>query len=267
MAVNLIHKALCSTVFRHTTNHMMKLVPVLSDHLPSMEQDILCCTITKQAQCIAEFKYVSNPHIDLLEDPSVVLNNHSLHSIVLAYCHNQKKTFLSLDQDHSTGQVILTYPWKYQSADNCCAHHLVRYMEYENGTPALHWFNYAGIATVGERMDWNKEEEQPIPKSETELNAIAMMVFDWLACPDLTQADAVDWPAIVTIDFCLQHPLMQPTSPVAKLWPTTTCLPWPMHLLPVWLIWDATPPTSTVIQRSSKLVQVDVDANDFWLPW
>jgi len=126
--------------FRRTTNLMMKLVPILSDCLPSLKQDILCHTITKQAQCIAEFKYVSNPHIDLLDNPSVALSNHSLCSIVLAYCHNCKNTFLSLDQDHSTGQVILTYPQKYWSAANGHVHHLVKYMEYENGTQALCWF-------------------------------------------------------------------------------------------------------------------------------
>jgi len=63
IAVNLIHKTLHSTTFRHTTNLMMKLVPLFSDHLPSMEQGILCQTITlstKQAQCVVEFEYVSN---------------------------------------------------------------------------------------------------------------------------------------------------------------------------------------------------------------
>ncbi len=92
---------------------MMKLVPLFSDCLPSMEQDILCCIITKQVQCIAEFEYVSDSHINLLDKPSVALSNYSLHSIVLAYCHNWKNTFLSLDQDHATGQVILAYPQKY----------------------------------------------------------------------------------------------------------------------------------------------------------
>ena len=74
---------------------MMK--PLFSSHLPSMEQDILYHTITKQVQCIAEFEYVSNSHINLLDKPSVALSNHSLHSIVLAYHHNQKKTFFSLN--------------------------------------------------------------------------------------------------------------------------------------------------------------------------
>jgi len=119
-----------------------------------MEQDIICHMITKQAQCLAEFEYVSNPHIDLTDEPSAAFNNHSLHSIVMAYQHNWKKTFLSLDWDHSSGQVILTYPRKYQSDTNGHAHHLVKYIEYENGTAALCWFNYLGLATASD-MDWN----------------------------------------------------------------------------------------------------------------
>jgi len=83
IATNLIDKALCSTAFRHTTNLMMKLAPLFSDLLPSTEQDILCWTITKQAQCIAEFKYMSNCHIDLLDKPSAAMKNHSLCSIVI----------------------------------------------------------------------------------------------------------------------------------------------------------------------------------------
>jgi len=161
IVVNLLHKALCSTAFRHTTTLMMKLVPILSNCLPSLQQNILCHTIRKQAQCVVEFEYVSSPHIDLLDNPSMALSNHSLHSIVLAYCHNQKKTSLSLDQDHSTGQIILTYPWKYQSEANGCAHHLIKDMEYENGTPALHWFNYAGIAIAGEMGTGVKRKNVP----------------------------------------------------------------------------------------------------------
>jgi len=87
-------------------------------------------------------------------------------------------------------------------------------MEYENGTPALHWFNYAGIATAGE-MDWNKEGEHPIPESETELNAITMMEFHWMDSLDLTQTDAVDWPAIDTNDLSVAS-FMQVTNPVVK---------------------------------------------------
>jgi len=108
IAINLIHKALHSTTFRHTTNLTMKLVPLFSDQLPSTEQDILCQTIMKHAQCVVEFEYVSNCHINLLNKPSVALNNHSLCSIVLAYCHKQKMTFLSLDWDHWPGYLDLS---------------------------------------------------------------------------------------------------------------------------------------------------------------
>jgi len=97
MAITLHHKALQTKAFWCTTKLMVKLVPLFSDCLPSAEQDILCHTITKQAQCIAKFEYVSNPHIDLLDKPSAALNNHPLCSIVMAYCHNRKKTFHSLD--------------------------------------------------------------------------------------------------------------------------------------------------------------------------
>jgi len=64
-------------------------------------------------------------------------------------------------------------------------------MEYKNSPLALCWFNYAGRAAAAE-MEWNKEEECPIPRSELELNKIVTMTFDWLDCPNLTQADTVD---------------------------------------------------------------------------
>jgi len=47
MAANLVCKALHSTTFQCTTNLMMKLVPLYYDHIPSAQQDILCCTIMK----------------------------------------------------------------------------------------------------------------------------------------------------------------------------------------------------------------------------
>jgi len=30
------------------------------------------------------------------------------------------------------------------------------------------------------KIEWNKEEEYPIPKSKQELNKIVTMTFDWL---------------------------------------------------------------------------------------
>ncbi len=96
-AIVLLHKALQTTLFKHSTNLTMKLVPLFSDCLPSAEQDAIHCTITKQALCLAKFEFVSNPHINLIDKSSVKLHNHSLRTIVLAYHHNWKKTFLSID--------------------------------------------------------------------------------------------------------------------------------------------------------------------------
>jgi len=55
-------------------------------------------------------------------------------------------------------------------------------MEYKNGTPALCWFSYLGLAATND-MDWNEAEGRPIPKSKTKLKKIATMEFDWLDCP------------------------------------------------------------------------------------
>jgi len=194
IAAVLVCKALHSTAFRCTTNLMMKLVPLYSNHTPLMQQDNLLHTITKHAQCLAVFEHVSNPHINCLDKHSDLLSNHSLHLIVLTYWINWKlKTFLSLDCNHSTGQVIFTYPHKYWGVTSSWAHHLVKYMEYENGPPALHWFSYAGLVAVA-KMTHNKEEECPVPKSEQELNKISTMTFDLLDCPDLAQTDTMDCP-------------------------------------------------------------------------
>jgi len=68
-------------------------------------------------------------------------------------------------------------------------------MEYENGTPALCWFNYLGLAAASD-MDWNAAEGHLIPKAKKELNAVATMEFDWLDCPNLMQAEDVNQPTI-----------------------------------------------------------------------
>jgi len=52
-------------------------------------------------------------------------------------------------------------------------------MEYKNGLPALCSFNHTGTAATQE-MDWNKEEERPVPRSEMKLHKIATMEFNWL---------------------------------------------------------------------------------------
>jgi len=181
----------------------MKLVPLYSDCIPSMQQDILWCTITKYAQCLVVFKHVSNPHINCLDVCSNLLSNHSLCLIALSYWVNCKaRTFLSLDHDCSIGQVIFTYPCKYQGVANSRAHHLVKYMEYKNGHLALCWFSYAGL-TAAAKMEWNNEEECPVPKSELELTKIVTVTFDLLDCPDLAQAGTVDCPQINTKDLSI----------------------------------------------------------------
>jgi len=93
-------KALHSKAFWHTTNLMMKLVPLHSEHIPLAQKEILCCTIMKQAQCLGMFEHISNPHIDFLDERSELLSNHSLCSIALSYQINcRAKTFLSLDHN------------------------------------------------------------------------------------------------------------------------------------------------------------------------
>jgi len=89
IATNLLHKALRSTAFWHATNLIIKVVPLLTDHMPLVNQNLLCCTITKQALCVSEYEYVGNPHIDLMDELSPILKNNSLHSLVLAYCHKK----------------------------------------------------------------------------------------------------------------------------------------------------------------------------------
>ncbi len=134
-------------------------------------------------------------------------------------------------------------------------------MEYENGTPALCWFNYAGL-TAADEMDWNKVEAHPIPKSETELNAVAMIKFDWLDCPDLTQSDMVDWPAIGTEDLSIAS-FDTGHKPSGKVADYNDSLATAQVSVAGMVDSNATPPSSSnVIQGSSKLVPVNVDAND-----
>jgi len=52
-------------------------------------------------------------------------------------------------------------------------------------------------------MEWNKEKEHPIPKSESELNKIAAMTFNGLNCPNLAQADKLNQPHIDTEDLSI----------------------------------------------------------------
>ena len=201
IATNYLHRALRSGVFRRTTNLKMKLVPVLSDRVPSVMQDTIRSMITKQARCLEAFEYVVNTHIDCLDEPVALLKNHSLRTLALSYRFSGGlKTFLSLDRNRTTGHVVLTYPKKYRHAANSRAHHLVKYVEYEMGTPALRWFNIAGLVAAGE-MIWDAKANRPVHKSESELKAILKMEFDWLDCPDLSQADVVDRPLVNVEDL------------------------------------------------------------------
>jgi len=61
---------------------------------------------------------------------------------------------------------------------------------------------YAGLTAAAE-MEWNKEEECPISKSESELKKIATMTIYWLDCPDLAQAYTMDQPQINTEDLSI----------------------------------------------------------------
>ena len=76
----------------------------------------------------------------------------------------------------------------------------MKYMEYEMGTPALRWFNIAGLVAADE-MVWDAKAGRPVHKSESELKAILKMEFDWLDCPDLSQADVVDRPLVNVEDL------------------------------------------------------------------
>jgi len=130
IAADLVCKLSTALPSTCTTNLMMKLVPLYSNHFASMQQDIFWHTITKHAQCLAVFDHISNPYIDCLDECSGLLSNHSVCFIALSYWVNQKaKTFLSLGWDHSTGQVIFTYPCKYWGIVNSREYHLVKYKD------------------------------------------------------------------------------------------------------------------------------------------
>jgi len=68
------------------------------------------------------------------------------------------------------------------------------------GTPALRWFNIAGLVAADE-MVWDAKAGRPVHKSESELKAILKMEFDWLDCPDLSQANVVHHPSLNVEDL------------------------------------------------------------------
>jgi len=134
-------------------------------------------------------------------------------------------------------------------------------MEYKNGTPALCWFNYLGLAAAN-NMDWNAAKGWPIPKSKTKLKKIATMEFDWLDCPDLNQTEDVTHPTIGTEDlsvvsFDASH---KPSGTAAADGDSLTTA---QALVTNTAGSNSAPPsTSTVIQGSSKLAPIDAEAND-----
>jgi len=70
------------------------------------------------------------------------------------------------------------------------------------GTPALHWFNITGLVAA-DKMAWDAKAGWLVHKSESELKAILKMEFDWLDCPDLSQADVVDCPSVNVEDLSI----------------------------------------------------------------
>jgi len=133
-------------------------------------------------------------------------------------------------------------------------------MEYKNGTPALHWFNYAGLAAAG-KMTWTVAEAHLIPRSESELTALATMEFNWLDCPDLTQSDTVDRPAINTEDLSIAS-FDAGHKPSGKVIDDNDSLATAQASVAGMVNSNAAPlAASTAIQGSSKLTPVDVNAN------
>jgi len=99
------------------------------------------------------------------------------------------------------------------------------------------------------------------PKSKTKLNATATMEFGWLDCPDLTQTDAVDWPAIDTDDLSVAS-FIAGHKPSCEVADDNNSLATAQASVAGIVDPNATPPASNAIQGSSKLVPVDVNADD-----
>ncbi len=88
------------------------------------------------------------------------------------------------------------------------------------------------------------------------------MEFDWLDCPDLTQTDTTNQPAINTEDLSIAS-FDAGHKPSGKVVDDNDSLATAQVSVAGMVDSNAAPPTaSTIIQGSSKLVPVDVDAND-----
>jgi len=115
---------------------------------------------------------------------------------------------------------------------------------------------------MAQEMNWNKKEEWPVPRSETELQELATMEFVWL--------DSLTWNKVrlLTNQSLIQKtylcpPLVLDTSPVAATQlPMMTQLLW---LRPQWLaqlMQVLLPPTPTIAPGSSKVKPIDLDTDN-----
>jgi len=108
--------------------------------------------------------------------------------------------------------------------------------------------------------EWNKEEKCPVPKSELELTKLATIIFDWLDCPDLGQADTMDCPQIDTEDlsissFDIGH---LPSGKVAA----SNSLAMAQASITGTIDKDAEPSAKTVALGAKSFMPVDIDADD-----
>jgi len=111
-------------------------------------------------------------------------------------------------------------------------------------------------------MDWNAAEGWLIPKSKAKLTKIATMEFNWLDCPDLNKVEDVTCAAISAeelsvVTFDMGH------KPSGKAAADDDSLTTAQALVTTMTGSNsAHPPTSAVIQGSSKLAPMDIEAND-----
>jgi len=88
------------------------------------------------------------------------------------------------------------------------------------------------------------------------------MEFDWLDCPDLTWTDAVGWPTIDTDDLSVAS-FNTGHKPNGKVTANDDSLAMAQATVVGMVDPEVAPPlASTAAQRSSKLVPVDINAND-----
>jgi len=110
---------------------------------------------------------------------------------------------------------------------------------------------------------WTGMKLKPIQSpNPTKLNAIATMEFDWLDCPVLTQSDTIDHPIIDTEDLSIAS-FDAGHKPSGTAVADKDSLATAQASVAGMEDSKAAPHSaSTAIQGSSKLVPIDVDAND-----